>query len=64
VPPEVMDRFLKALDESIKTAEVREAMLVNSTKPEGSTPEAARKELDQITLRWTDIAKRVNLKLD
>ena len=64
VPKEVLDRFLKALDESIKTPEVREAMLANSTKPEGSTPEAAKKELDQITVRWTDIAKRVNLKLD
>ena len=64
VPKDILDRFSKALDESIKTPEVRDAMGINSTKVEGTTAEAAQKELEQITLRWTDTAQRVNLKLE
>jgi tripartite-type tricarboxylate transporter receptor subunit TctC len=64
VPKDILDRFSKALDESIKTPEVRNAMLANGTKVEGMSAEAAQKELEQITLRWADTAKRVNLKLE
>lgn len=64
VPKEILDKFSKALDESIKIPEVRDAMLANSTKVEGTTAEGAQKELEQISLRWVDTAKRVNLKLE
>lgn len=64
VPKEILAKFSKALDETIKTPEVRDAMGANSTKVEGMTEEAAQRELEQITLRWSDTAKRVNLKLE
>lgn len=64
VPKEILERFSKALDEAIKVPEVRDAMAANSTKLEGTTAEFAQKEVEQITLRWADTAKRVNLKLE
>lgn len=64
VPLDILDKFSKALEESIKAPEVRNAMLLNGTQLEGTTTQFAQKELDQITLRWADTAKRVNLKLE
>jgi tripartite-type tricarboxylate transporter receptor subunit TctC len=61
---DVQTKFARALDESIRAPEVTEAMAANNTKLEGTTAEAAQKELDAITKRWEQVAKRINLKLD
>ena len=64
VPKDILEKFSKALEESIKIPEVRDAMAINSTKLEGMTAEAAQKEIERISLRWEGTAKRVNLKLE
>ena len=64
VPGDILDKFSKALEESIKAPEVRNAMLANGTRLEGTSTQVAQKELEQISLRWANTAKRVNLKLE
>ena len=64
VPADIQAKFSRALDETIRTAEVTDAMAANNTKLEGTSAEAAQRELDAITQRWEKVSKRINLKLD
>ncbi|MBL0420179.1 tripartite tricarboxylate transporter substrate binding protein [Ramlibacter sp. AW1] len=64
VPADVQARFQKALDETIRTPEVNEAFSANGNKPEGTTPEAAQKELQRVSAQWQSVLKRLNLALD
>lgn len=64
VPQDVMVRFQKALDETLKTPEVQEAFAANGNRSEGTTADAALKELTRVTDQWQGLAKRLNLALD
>jgi tripartite-type tricarboxylate transporter receptor subunit TctC len=63
-PSGVQTQFLKALEDALKMQEVKDAFAVNGTKLEGTTPEVAKQELDQIAQRWANVAKKINLKVD
>lgn len=64
VPKAVQDKFGKALDEVIRTPEVREAMAANNTILVGSSPEVAQAEIQKAAQRWERVVKRLNLSLD
>ncbi len=64
VPADIQAKFGKALDETIRSAEVKEAMAQNGVKPEGMSGEAAQRELRQNGKRWEVVAKRLQLNLD
>lgn len=64
VPKAIQDKFAKALDEVIRSPEVREAMAINNTILAGTTPEVATAEIQKAAQRWEKVAKRINLSLD
>ena len=64
LPKAIQDKFGKALDEVIRTPEVREAMAVNNTILVGSNPEVAQAEINKAAQRWEKVAKRLNLSID
>ncbi len=64
VPKAIQDKFGKALDEVIRSTEVREAMAANNTILVGSTPEVAQAEFSKAAQRWERVAKRMNLNLE
>ncbi|MFO1190844.1 MAG: tripartite tricarboxylate transporter substrate binding protein [Rhodoferax sp.] len=64
VPQDIRARFTKALDETVRSAEVVEAMAANALTPVDIGAEAAEKELRDISSRWAGIAKRINLTID
>lgn len=64
VPKAIQDKFGKALDEVIRSPEVREAMAINNTVLAGTTPEVAQAEIQKAAARWERVVKRVNLSLD
>lgn len=64
LPKAVQEKFGKALDEVIRSPEVREAMATNNTILVGSTPEVAQAEINKAAQRWEKVAKRLSLSLD
>lgn len=64
VPKAVQDKFGKALDEAIRSPDVRDAMAMNNTILVGTTPEVAQAEIHKAAQRWEKVAKRLNLSLE
>lgn len=64
LPKAIQDKFGKALDEVIRSPEVREAMAANNTILVGTTPEVAQAEINKAAQRWEKVAKRLNLSLE
>ncbi|MEY2683442.1 MAG: hypothetical protein RJA09_586 [Pseudomonadota bacterium] len=64
VPKAIQDKFGKALDEAIRSPEVREAMAMNNTILVGTTPEVAQAEINKAAQRWEKVAKRLSLSLE
>lgn len=64
VPRAVLDRFGKALDETIRGSEVREAMAANNTILVGTTPELAQAEIAKSSQQWERVIRRLNLSVD
>jgi tripartite-type tricarboxylate transporter receptor subunit TctC len=64
VPKDIQEKFGKALDEVIRSPEVREAMAVNNTVFVGTSPEVAQAEIAKATQRWEKVVKRLNISLD
>lgn len=64
VPAKIQARFVQALDETVRSPEVREAFAANANRPEGTTAEAAQKELQRISALWQRIATRLKIELE
>lgn len=64
VPKAVLDKFNKALDETVRGVEVTEAMAANNTIYSGSGADAAQAEMLKAGVRWERVVKQVKLALD
>ena len=64
VPKTILDRFNKALDETVRDVEVTEALAANNTIFSGAGPETAQAEMAKAALKWERIVRRVKLTVD
>ncbi len=64
VPKAVVEKFNKALDETIRSQPVVDAMAANNTFLVGSNPEVAQAEIAKAARKWGDVAKRLNLAIE
>lgn len=64
VPKDIQEKFGKALDEVIRSPDVRDAMALNNTVLVGTSPEIAQSEIAKATQRWEKVVKRLNISLD
>jgi tripartite-type tricarboxylate transporter receptor subunit TctC len=64
VPQDILAKFTRALDETVRSSEVLDAMAANAVTPENLDAQAAQKELRDIARAWTAVARRVNLKAE
>lgn len=64
VPTDIRSKFTKALDETLRSQEVVDAMAGNALTPVDIGANAADKELRDISKRWASVAKRIDLKID
>jgi tripartite-type tricarboxylate transporter receptor subunit TctC len=64
VPKVVLDKFNKALEETVRGAEVTEAFAASSTIFAGPGLDAAQAEMAKSEAKWSRIIKKLNVTLD
>lgn len=64
VPKAVLEKFNKALDETVRGVEVTEALAANSTVFFGSSADVAQEEMVKASIKWERIVNRVKLTVD
>ena len=63
-PKAILDKFNKALDETVRGVEVTEALAANNTIFSGAGPDTAQAEMAKSAIKWERIVKRVKLTVD
>lgn len=64
VAADVMDKFGRALDETLRSADLVEALAANNINPSTVSGDLAGQELQRATQRWGAQIQRVQLRLD
>lgn len=64
VPADILARFSRALDETVHSPELIEAMAANAVTPVHLDAQASQKELRDISRTWAAIARRIQLKAE
>jgi len=64
VAADIMDKFGRALDETLRSADLVEALAANNINPSTVSGDLAGQELQRATQRWGAQIQRVQLRLD
>jgi tripartite-type tricarboxylate transporter receptor subunit TctC len=64
VSAEILDKFGRVLDETLRSAELVEALAANNINPATTSGDLAGQELQRATQRWGVQIQRVQLRLD
>ncbi len=63
-PPEIVQRISTEIARMLTLPEVKERMAVLGFEPVGSTPDAFRETIGVQLVKWADVIRRGNIKLD